>query len=437
MTTRRHVLRLAAGVPAAATAAALTGCVPSRTPAAPTGGTVPRGTGELLLIRTSAGLTLIDTATGAAQSAPRTGVSACDLSAVATTRDAGSTTVVSVDSPHGFRYETTVAAGLVPRAVSPGGRFVALANDAGSVDSTTYKPVGRAETTIVVASRDGARPALVLPGCVEPEAFSSAGDRLFVLDYLPPSAPDRYRVRVVDLTTGAYGALITRDKKVIPPGAEEEMRGEGRQAVLAPGRQLLFTLYTHQPDHEHTRDLIAGQSGARADKPDVHAFVHTLSTEMGFAYCVDLPAPFGEAAPAAHAIALAPSSQIPYVIDAAHGVIVSIDPDQLVLLSTATVNLGADRASATGATFATFAPSGETLYLSTGAAVLGVKTRGMTMRSRWAVPAPVRGLAITADGGRLWVGQPDGLAALDTATGSLVARLPIPGLTQLVGDVGR
>jgi len=275
MTTRRHILRLAAGVPAAATAAALSACAPSPAPTAPAGGALPQGAGgELLLIRTSAGLALIDAGTGVAMVPPQTGVSACDLSAVATTREAGSTTVVSVNSPHGFQYETKVAAGLVPRAVSPAGRFVALANDGGAVGSTTYKPVGRAQTTIVVASRDGARPALVLPGCVEPEAFSSAGDRLFVLDYLPPEAPERYRVRVVDLTTGGYGALTTRDKQVIPPGAEEEMRGEGRQAVYVPNQRFLFTLYTHQPDHLHTRDLL----GARSDAP-------AKDSEIGRASC--------------------------------------------------------------------------------------------------------------------------------------------------------
>jgi hypothetical protein len=206
--------------------------------------------------------------------------------------------------------------------------------------------------------------------------------------------------------------------------------------VLAPGLQLLFTLYTHQPDHEHTRDLIAAAGGARADRPDVHAFVHTLSTEMGFAYCVDLPAPFGEALPAAHAIALAPSSQVPYVIDAAHGVIVSIDPDQLVVRSTATVDLGGSAAGG-AATFAAFGPTGQTLFIGTGTAVFGLRASGMTMGSRWGVPAPVLGLSTSADGRRLWVGQPGGLLALDPDTGRLVARLPIPGLTQLVGEVGR
>ena len=97
-----------------------------------------------------------------------------------------------------------------------------------------------------------------LPGNLEPEAFSAAGERLFVLDYLPPAAPDRYRVRMVNLATGKLEPLLTPAKSVVPPGAEEEMRGEGRQAVYDAGRQLLFTLYTHQPDHLHTRDLLAG-----------------------------------------------------------------------------------------------------------------------------------------------------------------------------------
>jgi hypothetical protein len=35
-----------------------------------------------------------------------------------------------------------------------------------------------------------------MPGCVEPEAFSTSGEHLYVLDYLPPERADRYRVRM-------------------------------------------------------------------------------------------------------------------------------------------------------------------------------------------------------------------------------------------------
>ena len=98
--------------------------------------------------------------------------------------------------------------------------------------------------------------------------------------------------------------LLLRDKTLVPPGAEEEMRGEGRQAVLSPDRTRLYTLYLHQADHQHTRDLLPGRHAP--DGTTVHAFVHVLSLTEGWAYCLDLPAPFGEPAAGTHALTVSP-----------------------------------------------------------------------------------------------------------------------------------
>ena len=218
----------------------------------------------------------------------------------------------------------------------------------------------------VVAGAVGERTRFTLPGCLEPEGFTPQGDALYVLDYLPPRQPDRYRVRLLDLATGIVGPLFTRDKSLIPAGAEEEMRGEGRQAVYASTRTTLFTLYTHQPEHEHTRDLQAG--GARDDAPQVHAFVHSLSLEMRFAYCIDLPAPFGEGSAEGHAIALSPVSGDPYVVDATNGTIARLDGMNLTVDKVAKVLPGgADHASAA------ISVDGE-LFVGAGTAVHVVRT---------------------------------------------------------------
>ena len=130
----------------------------------------------------------------------------------------------------GTTYDVGVAGALDARVASTGGYLVALATGT-SQRSTPDRPLSArraAETTIVVVGAEGERNRLTLPGCVEPEAFSIAGDRLFVLDYLPPQAPERYRVRQVDLVGGrVHGAVTRNTKTLIPPGAEEEMRGRG------------------------------------------------------------------------------------------------------------------------------------------------------------------------------------------------------------------
>ena len=145
---------------------------------------------------------------------------------------------------------------LTPAAVAGERRGRRVAVPAGGPGRTrrSWSPTGPARRT-----------RFTLPGCVEPEAFSAAGDALFVLDYLPPTAPGPLpgpRARPGHRRRSQ--PLLTRDKQVVPAGAEEEMRGQGRQAVYSPGQQYLFTLYTHQPDHQHTRDLLAGRPRRRA-----------------------------------------------------------------------------------------------------------------------------------------------------------------------------
>jgi hypothetical protein len=419
MATRRTVLRLAGAVPVAAL---LGPCQPDGS--APVA-TAPRPPG-LLLVETSTGLALVDTRDARMVAGPRSGVNAWDGSSIVSTAATGSsgTRVEVRDRTGALRYNLDVAGALTPRVVSSEGHYLALASGS-AAGSTPYRPVGRAETTIVVAGPAGERVRLVLPGCVEPEAFAPQGNVLYVLDYLPPLQPERYRVRAVDLGTGSMQQLLTRDKRVIPAGAEEEMRGEGRQAVYAATRTTLFTLYTHQPDHVHTRDLIGG--GARDGAPHVHAFVHSLNLDQGFAYCIDLPAPFGEGAAEGHAIALSASGDQPYVVDANSGTIARLDGANLTVDKTAkALPGGPDHASAV------VSPDGVKLFVGTGSVVHVVRTADLSAETQWTVKSPVRGLAVSPSGAHLWVGQTHGVVALDASSGREVATVPIPSLTGII-----
>src|SRR6202011_4271287 len=114
-------------------------------------------------------------------------------------------------------------------------------------------------------------------GNYAPDAFASDDQHLFVLEYQPPLAPDRYSVRSLDLKTGAVSGVGSRSKTAAP---EETMRGARRTSVLSPDRQVLYTLYTNQPEHLHSRDLRAGMTQSSGD---VYAFVHVLNLTEGWA----------------------------------------------------------------------------------------------------------------------------------------------------------
>ena len=220
----------------------------------------------------------------------------------------------------------------VPQAVSANGTPVALTSN--EVNVTEGRPEGRDVTPVLIADVTGVQHRLELRGNFVPETFTEDLTGLFVLEWLPATAPDRYRVRVVDLATRTPGPLDTRTKAPVPPGAEEEMRGDGRQAVLAPDRTTLYTLYTHQPDHQHTRDLISGRPG------NVHAFVHTLNLAERWAYCVDLPHPFGEAPASGHAMAISPDGGRLFVADVTSGTVAEISTEELTVRRTATLAQG-------------------------------------------------------------------------------------------------
>jgi hypothetical protein len=235
-----------------------------------------------------------------------------------------------------------------------------------------------------------------------------------VLEWLPAEAPDRYRVRLMDLGTGALSPLLTRNKVPVPAGAEEEMRGDGRQAVLSPDRKVLYTLYTHQPGHQHTRDLLAGS------RSNVHAFVHVLHLEQRWAYCLDLPHPFGEGPAEAHAIAVDPAGRRLAVVDVASGSLAYADTENLTIQTVTRVPTGDDTAALALAGGRTFVGTGTTVTLLEGGT-----------NSRWTVPSPLRGLQLNRGGDLLYAGGTNEIVWLDTASGTLRDRVKVPGLTDL------
>ncbi|GAA4929716.1 hypothetical protein HD597_004287 [Nonomuraea thailandensis] len=304
----------------------------------------------------------------------------------------------------------------------------------------TGPPPGPRDGTTLTLTGEGRPRTLRLDGNIEPEAFSPDGTTMYVLDLLPPNAPDRYRVRAYDLARRRMGPLQTRDKRAVPAGQEEEMRGRGRQAVLDPGQDVLYTLYTHQDSHLHTRDLAAGEDLS----PGAHAFVHVLHLGRRWAYCLDLPAPFGLGPAAAHTLALGLAGL--YVFDASSGRVVMASTQDLTISRSALLGragspgqAGAGQARADGqagqgeeagqAGEAFAVSGGGQLYLAEGRRLLVCDDRTLALRAIWDLPGPARGLAFL--GGELLAGAGEQVLRLDPATGARLGALILPGLRTL------
>lgn len=401
MTTRRNVLIMTGG------AALLTACrEPLRAPVV-----VPP---DLLLVDTLGGLVALSGTQSHGLGRHAT-VSPDAASAYTAVPGGGGTTLVRVAPATGARTGLGSLAGRwTPRVVSTDGRSCALTE--GPPPGDDGRPAARPHTAVLVVQGDGQR-RLRLPGVVEPDAFTSDGSGLFVLEWLPAGAPDRYRVRLLDLATGRLQPLLTRAKTPVPPGAEEQMRGAGRQSLLSPDRQILYTLYTHQADHRHTRDLVAGRPGG------VHAFVHVLHLHERWAYCLDLPHPFGEGPAAGHAMAISDDGDRLLVADVASGSLAHADTADLAVRRVSAVPAGP------GAAGMSIGRNG-TAFVGAGRTVTVVDPAG-AVTGQLPLPHELRGIGISRDGARIYTGGSGEVTWLDTGSGRLLGRAAVDGVATV------
>jgi len=396
-----------------------------------------------VLVSTPRGLLAVDPSKGMRRVTPAGAIAGPDwtrlYSAVVT---GDKTRLTTLDAKTGAQLAAVDVDGrLAARIASRDGIWLALTEvePGRRLAETSWQPVGRERTTMVIADPTGARPArrLELAGNYEPDAFSTNASQVFVLEYMPPLNPDRYRVRQINLKTGVPGPLLTRFKRAAVV-AEEEMQGQGRMQVLAPDARTLLTLYTKQDDHlhMHTRDYVQAGGSGRPD-PMVHAFVHTLSLSEGWAYCLDLPMPFGVGPAWAHAMATSRDGTRLFIADRSSGTIAVADTQTLELRGRYAVEM--DALSVPGEAALDVGPDGR-LYVASGASVLVFGSAALAdsgaPQMRWPLAGTVCGLKLSQDGKRLYAGQADRVVILSTADGREIGRIDV-GDVQTISYVGR
>ena len=351
---------------------------------------------DVLFLRTQEGITLVHAVPdGSAVSLPDAVPSTDWSAAVRAIRGGGRTEVVALDSTSGApQWTRNVNAGnLEVKIASEHGRLVALGSPRGS----TGYPVGRSSTTLVIAGEDLPEPRTIeLAGNYEPEAFSTDGQSLFVVEYLPPKRPTSYRVRRLDLRTEEVVGVFTVDAEL-----QESMQGTARVQAFSPDGRRLYTLYT-----------IDGGAGKR------QAFVHVLSLDELWAHCVDLPAAFGTAEESAIALTVSPDGRRLYVAEGSTGTVAEVDTQTLSVARTAQAAFG----SRGGAAHAVAAPNG-TLYLAKGTGIATVDASTLMPGPSWETLERITGIQAATDGTRLYVGLKDQILILDSATGERLGSL--------------
>ncbi len=261
------------------------GSQPGVTAAPPT--TQPKPVGPLVLAQFDRGVGAIHQGSADPLWTDRDAVAALDGSAVFSVRYSDENEQLARLDPDSGEVTSTwplkanTRSTLSIGAVSPAGRWVALTRR--NEDIVRH---GSAATELVVfdTTKGTATHSLELTGDVRPEAFSVDGTLAFALDY----RGDHYRVQTIDLASGEQWDTGGRDKTV----EREDMHGASVRGVLNADHTLLATLY---------------RDPTNAEDP---AFVHILDLQNGWAYCADLPAPFGTGPEGSDHIELTPAGTV-------------------------------------------------------------------------------------------------------------------------------
>jgi hypothetical protein len=361
---------------------------------------------DVLFLRTSEGVALVrDLLEGVAVDVPDA-VPAIDWSAVVRTVPSDDVTLVEAIDPEsgGILWSREVAGNLEVKVASRDAAMVALGDP---LERAGYA-FGRTSTRLVILEEGLPESRTIdLEGNYAPEAFSTDGGSLFVVEYLPPKNPTSYRVRRLDLDTENVVGVFTVDQEL-----QESMQGTARVQAASPDGRRLYTLYSVE---------LAG--GVR------HTFVHVLSLDELWAHCIDLPAEFGGVDERAAAVAVSPDGAKLYVADASTGMVAEANTETLAVERTAEVPFW----SPGGIAHAAVGPDGS-LSLAKGNGVVQVDAGSLAPDASWELEGRITGLQASNDGTRLYAGLKDEIVILDTATGSLLGVIDpvgVDGIRQL------
>jgi len=334
---------------------------------------------------------------------------------------AGSTDVREIDPATGTTLTSVQVHGSYDvGAVAADGDAVVLVPPA-PPGGEPWTPVDRSSTSIVVAhpgDPSGSSERYRLHGNYAPEAFSTDGSGLLMLQYLPAVDPVSYRVVRLELDKGKVEDLYGRTKGAQPMGP---MSGTRLQQVPAPNGSQLYTLYTDQP-----ADYAKAYSEYASKGHGPVAFVHTLDLQDSWAYCVDLPRAFGPGDAEAKAIAISPDGSRLYAVDTDQRLIAAMDTQRLKVVGVEHADLGLGHS---GQAVASVSADGGTLYVGRGSSVVALRLEDMKVLDRWSLGGATTGLANSTD--RLYAATGDGVRILNPDTGAQVRSVPVSGVTGI------
>lgn len=286
----------------------------------------------------------------------------------------------------GVEYQLPAATHTgLPGGLSPNDHWLVLqANDATAthmavIDTQGFRVVDRFE----------------LIGRFSFDAVSDDGQRLYLIQYLNGK---EYYVRLFDLALNRLDANIVVDKS----DGNQAMAGLRLSGIASPDGTNLFSMYVRENESP---------------------FIHALSLQGPFAFCLDLPgAGYRQSKTAMQwALAMNRMGSRLYAINGAAGMVAEVDSNRMQVLRTAQINTSSS--GATGADTAVLSPDGATLVTTGSVGIVWVDTGTLRVRMEALTEWRIWSLGVSSDGKTLYAVNDAGqVAEVSMSTGEVTSR---------------
>jgi hypothetical protein len=291
----------------------------------------------------------------------------------------------------------------MPGGLSPdGGRLVLQ-----SADGSSATP-GSSHLLIVDTSFKVAPVKVDLAGLLTFDAISNGGQRLYLIEHIPTGA---YWVRMYDVGSAALDPTVIVDKS----DGSEAMTGLRLSGISSADGQWLYSMYIRE--------------GASP-------FIHALSLDGPFAFCIDLPGS-GYASDAnafRWSIAMRAGGAQLFAANAASGTVseLSVSGDASPSLARS-ARIGAGETTAgllaqdvvakeLGANAAVVTPDGRSMITAAASGIVWIDTIGLHASNRLLPGWTVWSLALSPDGKVLWaLGDSGKIAEISVASRQISA----------------
>jgi hypothetical protein len=301
------------------------------------------------------------------------------------------TTQNAILLPGSYQLPSATITG-VPGGTSPDGRWVVVESFEGPANSV---PIATHMLMIDTAASKVTH-RVNLNGYFHFDAVSNDGLRLYLIQYLNGK---EYYVRLYDVSAGALDANIVVDKS----DGNQAMAGIRLSGLASPDGHWLFSMYVRENESP---------------------FIHALSLDGPFAFCLDLPGN-GYATSEAEmhwSLAMNRGGSLLYAVNGATGVVAEIDISaQYNPQVKRTAKIPGGRSAKAGSNAAVLSPDGKTLVTAGATGIEWIDTASLAARMSALGDWHVWSLGLSPDGSMIYaVGDNGHIAEVAMASGGVV-----------------